>query len=90
MVVLRNPSRRLVVALVSLSLSVVAAAALVVAAALVPAPPAVLPMLVIVCVGSPAAGAFELACAVAEADAPRAQLRRELDRLPETPHPHGY
>ena len=90
MTVLRHPSRRLVVAAISLTLSVVAAAALVVAAALVPAPPAVLPLLVLVCVGTPVAGAFELAGALAEVDAPRAQLRRELDRLPETPHPHGF
>ena len=90
MSVLRHPSHRLLVAAISLSLSVLAAAALVVAAALVPAPPAVLPLVVLVSIGTPVAGTFELASAMAEVDAPRAQLRRELDLLPETPHPHGY
>ena len=90
MSVLCHPSRRLLVAAISLTLSVLTAASLVVAAALVPAPPAVLPLLVLVSIGTPVAGTFELASAMAEIDAPRAQLRRELDRLPETPHPHGY
>jgi hypothetical protein len=88
--VLRYRTRRLVLAAASLALIVVAAAALVVAAALVPAPAAVLPVLVPVCIGAPIAGALEFAGAVAEVNAPRAELRRELDRLPETPHPHGY
>ena len=90
MSVLCHPSRRLLVAAISLTLSVLTAASLVVAAALVPAPPAVLPLLVLVSIGTPVAGTFELASAMTEIDAPRAQLRRELDRLPETPHPHGY
>ena len=86
----RSPSRRLLLAAASLALTVLAAAALVVAAALVPAPPAVLPLLVPVCIGAPVAGALEFARAHAAVNAPRAQLRRELDRLPETPHPKGF
>ena len=66
------------------------AAALVAAAALVPAPPAVLPLLVLTCVGAPIASAFELSRALAAVRAPREALRRQLDALPETPHPLGY
>jgi hypothetical protein len=50
----------------------------------------VLPLLVPVCIGAPIAGAFELSSALAAVNEPRAELRRELDQLPETPHPLGY
>lgn len=70
------------------------------AAALVPAPPVVLPLLVVVCVGSPMAAALELPGAIAglRRGAGRAgaldarsveALRRQLDALPETQHPLG-
>jgi hypothetical protein len=36
------------------------------------------------------AAAFELANAIHVLREPRMQLRREPDRLPETPHPLGY
>jgi hypothetical protein len=86
----RSHRRRLALAAASLALTVLTAAALVVAAALVPAPPAVLPLHVPVCIGAPIAGAFELSSALAAVNEPRAELRRELDQLPETPHPLGY
>jgi hypothetical protein len=70
-------------------------AAILCAAALVPAPTAVLPFVVVVCVGCPMAAACELPRAVAELRRPAseagalAQLRSELDALPETHHPLG-
>ena len=70
-------------------LATLACAALLVAAMLVPAPLTVLPFVVPMCLGCPMAGAYELARAVAELRDPRLELRRELDRLPETPHPLG-
>ena len=83
-------SRRLAFAAVSAVLTALFAAALVVAAALVPAPAAALPLLAVACIGAPMAGAFDLARAVSAAREPYDRLRRELDRLPETPHPLGY
>jgi hypothetical protein len=75
-------------------------AGLLCAAALVPAPPAVLPLLVVVCIGSPMVAACELPGAIAGLrrgpGRVRARelrelerLRRELDALPETQHPLG-
>jgi hypothetical protein len=57
---------------------------------LVPAPSVVLPFVVLVCVAGPMAATFELARVLALLREPAAELRRELDRLPETPHPLGY
>jgi hypothetical protein len=68
----------------------VACAGLITAAVLVPAPPVVVPLVVLVCVGGPIVSTLELARAVAVLRGPAAELRRELDRLPETPHPLGY
>ena len=65
-------------------------AGLIAAAVLVPAPRVVLPAVVLVCVVGPIAAAFELARALAVLREPAAELRRELDRLPETPHPLGF
>jgi hypothetical protein len=64
-------------------------AALLIAAALVPAPTVVLPLVIAACLGSPMAATYELARAVAAVRDPQLELRRELDRLPETPHPLG-
>jgi hypothetical protein len=69
---------------------VVASACLLTAAVLVPAPPVALPIVVLTCLGCPIAGALDLGAAIAVARAPAVQLRRELDRLPEAPHPLGY
>ena len=68
----------------------VACAGLITAAVLVPAPPAVVPLVVFVCVAGPIVSTLEFARALAVLREPAAQLRRELDRLPETPHPLGY
>jgi hypothetical protein len=68
------------------------------AAALVPAPPVVLPLLVVVCIGCPMAAACELPSAIAALRRTGARaldsrsleaLRRQLDALPETQHPLG-
>jgi hypothetical protein len=64
-------------------------AALLVAAVLVPAPIAVLPFVIPASLGCPMAAACELARAVAAMREPQLELRRQLDRLPETPHPLG-
>jgi hypothetical protein len=82
-------------------------AGLLTAAALAPAPRAVLPFLVVICIACPMVAACELPAAIAglragrERAAQRARdasrldvralsaLRRELDQLPETPHPLG-
>jgi hypothetical protein len=45
---------------------------------------------ILTCIGCPVATAFELAQARASAHEPQEQLRRDLDRIPETPHPLGY
>jgi hypothetical protein len=68
------------------------------AAAVVGHPPAaVIPLLVIVCVGAPVFGTWQLPHAVAALRAPRqhhrraiARLRRSLDELPEVEHPLGH
>jgi hypothetical protein len=62
-------------------------------AALTPAPAAVLPLVVLVCLGCPMLAMLELRPTVVglrrELRAV-AELRRYLDRLPETQHPHGF
>ncbi|HEY1357371.1 MAG TPA: hypothetical protein VGF21_03610 [Thermoleophilaceae bacterium] len=65
------------------------------AAALAPAPPAALPLLILICIGCPVLAAWELPVAVAVLrQRPRRQalseLLRGLDELPETEHPLGY
>jgi hypothetical protein len=68
------------------------------AAVLVPAPPAVVPVLVLFCICCPMLAALELPRAVAALRRRGAaaevlaldQLRRGLDRLPETEHPLGF
>lgn len=73
-------------------------AGLLAAAALVPAPPVVLPFIALVCIGSSMVAGHELPVAIAglRRTLPRAldhealdALRRQLDQLPETPHPLG-
>jgi hypothetical protein len=77
--------------LVSAVLTVVVSAGLLGAAVLVPAPPAALVLVVLVCIGCPMVAAWELSRVTAAPAGPpdlRA-LRRQLDRLPETQHPLG-
>ena len=73
-----------------LILTAILCAGLLGAAMLVPAPHAVLPFVILTGIACPMAAAFELADALHALREPRLQLRRELDRLPEVPHPLGY
>jgi hypothetical protein len=76
-------------------------AGLLTAAALAPAPPGAVPLLALVVIGFPVLAAWELPAAVMVLRLrPRRtealdhtslwQLRRVLEELPETEHPHGY
>ncbi len=85
-----SPRRRLILSGLSLLVVAVSCGAVLTAATLVPAPVTVLPLLVVVSIGGPVATAFEVSGALAALREPQTQLRRELDRLPETPHPLGY
>jgi len=83
-------SRRAVVQLGVAALVALSCCALVVGAALAPAPPVVLPLLAVVCVGLPMAVAVEVPGAVRmlrRETRALAALRRHLAELPETPHP---
>jgi hypothetical protein len=79
------------VACAGAGLTLVVCAGLIGAAALAPAPPAVVPLLAVICVGLPVLAAFELAAwvPVLRGDRAVARLRRRLDALPETQHPLG-
>ncbi len=69
---------------------VAAAVGLLLAAAFAPAPPAVLPLVVLVGVGMPMVVAYQLPPAVASLRAHRrlaTAVRRDLAQLPETAHP---
>jgi hypothetical protein len=81
--------RRVILVGLFAALATLVCGALLTAAVLVPAPTAVLPFIITTCLGCPMAGAYELARAVTAVRDPHAELRRELDRLPETPHPLG-
>ena len=86
------PSRRRAIVICAfVGMTALVCAALLTAAALAPAPPAAVPVLVIVCIGCPMMAACELPGALARLRAPRAldTLRRQLDALPETKHPLG-
>jgi hypothetical protein len=77
--------------LISAVLTVAVCAGLLGAAVLVPAPPAALVLVVLVCIGFPMVAAWELS-RVTASPAGRLdlrELRRQLDRLPETQHPLG-
>jgi hypothetical protein len=82
--------RRVLFSGVCMILVALMCAGLLTAAVLVPAPHAVLPLVILTSIVCPMGAAFELAQAVAAVREPRLQLRRELDRLPETPHPLGF
>jgi hypothetical protein len=78
------------------ALALLSCAALVGAAVVAHAPPAIAPLLALACVGCPVALAWSLPPAVAVLHRDRLavraarRLRRDLDRLPEIPHPRGY
>jgi hypothetical protein len=82
----------------TLAMTVLACAGLLFAAALVPAPPAVLPFVVLVCIGCPIAASWDLRPSLAilrtsgltrrRSNARLlAEMRAYLAQLPETPHP---
>jgi ABC-type nitrate/sulfonate/bicarbonate transport system permease component len=79
--------RRAIIVGLFASAATLVCAALLTAAVLVPAPTAVLPFVIASCLGCPMAAAYELSRAVAAVRDPHVELRRDLDRLPETPHP---
>jgi hypothetical protein len=81
--------RQAVLHVVFVGVVALACAALISAAALVPAPHAVLPLVVLVGIGAPMAFAAELPRAVTVLRRHRAvsTMRRHLARLPEVPHP---
>lgn len=73
-------------------LTVLVCVGLFTAAALVPAPPAVLPIVALVCIGGPMVAAWELRGALStlrHGGGEIAAMRRQLEQLPETPHPLG-
>jgi O-antigen/teichoic acid export membrane protein len=86
-----SPQLVLIVAGVTLLVSMAVCAA----AILTPAPPAAVPLVVIVCVGCPLFAAWQVPVALAALRARRSgrhalsMLRRSLDELPETEHPLG-
>ena len=82
--------RRALLSGACMALIALVCSALLAAAVLVPAPLAVLPFMILTCISCPMAAAFETAQAIHALREPRLQLRRELDLLPETPHPLGY
>ena|SRR5437763_14555378 len=92
-----RPGRDVAPALVLLTagLAVVAGIAVCVAAVLTPAPAAALPPVVVICVGCPIFGVWDVPAAVARLRAERAggralaRLRHGLAQLPETDHPLG-
>ena len=84
--------RRVVLACVLALIATVASAGILAAAALEPAPVAVLPLVILVCLGCPMLAVWELRPSVAGLRRELreiAELRRNLDRLPETRHPLG-
>jgi hypothetical protein len=79
-------------------ISVAISAGVCVASVLVPAPPGVLPLVVLACTGGPMFASWDLPPAIASLRAERARrgaraavakLRRNLEELPETDHPLG-
>ena len=82
-----QPSLVLIAAALTLAIS----AGVCVGAILVHAPPAVVPLVVAVCIGGPVFASWEVPVALASVRAERAlaRLRSSLERLPETEHPLG-
>jgi hypothetical protein len=93
-----DPTRRQAAsACVFATMATACSAGLLVAAVLLHAPAAVVPLLVIVCIGCPVIAAWQLPPAIATLRARRvshrqaiAMLRRSLDQLPEVEHPLGH
>jgi hypothetical protein len=92
------PTRRQAILMCAfVALTALMCAGLLSAATLVPAPPAVLPFIIAICIGGPMFAAWELRPSIAVLRAHRgsrsrdvralAELRRYLDQLPEIDHP---
>lgn len=87
-----EPHLVLVVALLTAVISMAICAA----AILAPAPAAVVPLVVTICVGAPVFAGWEAPLALASVRAERsrrtalARLRHSLDQLPEVEHPLGH
>jgi hypothetical protein len=101
---LPNPTQAKLICSLAITTALLCAG-LFIAAALIPAPPAVLPLAAVACIGCPILAAWDLPIAVAVLRAAAAErretwgqpldaralveLRRSLERLPETEHPLG-
>ena len=86
------PTRRqAALTLLFVAVTVLLCAGLIAAAALAPAPPAVLPLITLTCVGFPMLAALELpgALAALRHDYAMGRMRRHLEALPEVEHPLG-
>ena len=85
------PLRQVAAGLGCTAFMLAACMGLIAAAAVLPAPPAVLPLLVLVCVAGPMLAAFELARLAPQLRGVRhlVRHRRALEALPETEHPLG-
>lgn len=84
--------------LLAAAFTILLSSAVCVGAVLAPAPVAVLPFVVVICVGCPLFASWEVPLALASVRANRAEsshrralagMRRSLDQLPETEHPLG-
>jgi hypothetical protein len=86
------PTRRqAVLQFAFVALTALAGAGLVAAAALVPAPPDVLPLIILTAIGLPMLAGCQLPATLAalRTEGALGELRRSLDRLPEVEHPLG-
>jgi O-antigen/teichoic acid export membrane protein len=77
------------------ALAVMMSLAVCAAAILVPAPPAAVPLVALMCVGCPVFASWDVPLALASLRGQRgnhalAMLRKSLDQLPEVEHPLGY
>jgi len=93
---LSAPGSRPVLVLIVALLTTAMSAALCAAAILTPAPAAVVPLVVIVCIGCPLLASWETPDAMARLRARRvggralSQLRESLAQLPDAEHPLGH
>jgi hypothetical protein len=82
--------------LISAAMTALACMGICAAAILVPAPAAVVPLVVTSCIGAPLFAGWEAPVALASVRADRSRrqaltrLRRSLAQLPEVEHPHGF
>ena len=84
--------RQALIGLGSAAFTVAACVAMIAGAVLFSAPPAVLPLLVVACIGGPMLAAYELTrvLPLLRGEHVLGRHRRALAALPETEHPLGY